>query len=317
MPEDSREQYFKIAAAIAGALLIGFAAFYLAREETGAVAGTEAGTSRIGNLAAILVFVFGVAAAIRFTLGRPLLASAADPGGGAPADASEVIRSRLAPLVIGIGAGGIGIIAIATIIGLKLANVNPDKLETILPGIFTTVLPVFATWVGTVLAFYYTNESYRQAAESTRQLMQPVQNDGPITDRMIPYEKIAKIELPLTPVAGQPPIATTREELKMTEFSSRFSDAITRVIIFDKGKVPVAIIRKKLADGKSYDTVGDYLKAEGNAADAGNFVFLPVKATVADGRRMLELHNTADIFVNDPGAPGKAINGWVTDERLR
>ncbi|WP_395675213.1 hypothetical protein [Inquilinus sp.] len=282
--------------------------------------GGEAGFSagKVGNLAAILVFGFGVAALIRFTLGRPLLASASGARGAAP-DAADAIRMRLAPLVIGIGAGGICIVALATIIAIHSTD-DPairSKLDTILMGVFSAVLPVFATWVGTVLAFYYTNESFRQAAESTMQLMQPTQDGGPIADRMIPYEKIAKVELPLLPAAAGGAQIDKLDDIPMAAVAKPFSDAITRVIIFDKGKVPAAIIRKKLVDGKTYDKVGDYLAADGNAADAANFVFLPAKATVADGRRMLELHKTADIFVNDTGAPGKAVNGWVTDERLR
>jgi len=303
MTENTWENVLRAAAVIiivGGIVLIGYAAVSM----MGGVTALE----KIVNLMAILVFGFGVAAVIRFTLGRALLTSMAGAGGGAPADPSEVIRSRLAPLVIGIGAGGIGIIAIVTVIGLILAGVDKTKLETILPNIFTAVLPVLATWVGTVLAFYYTNESYRQAAESTRQLIQPTQNDGSIADRMIPYEKITKIELPT---------GSTASNVQMGDVSKLFSEAITRVIIFDPGKVPAAIVRKKLAEGKTYATVGDYLKVEGNTADATNFVYLPTKATVADGRRMLELHNTADIFINDAGASGKAINGWVTDERLR
>ena len=43
------------------------------------------------------------------------------------------------------------------------------KIDTLLMGVFTAVLPVFATWVGTVLAFYFSNKSFRQAAKAAQE----------------------------------------------------------------------------------------------------------------------------------------------------
>ena len=75
------------------------------------------------------------------------------------------------------------------------------------------------------------------------------------------------------------------------------------------------ILRKKLDDGTAA-TVADYIKIGQNGPDAINFSFLPATATVADGRRLLTLFNTLDIFVTDHGMTGEPVTGWVTDDKL-
>ena len=47
-------------------------------------------------------------------------------------------------------------------------EVLQGKIDSLLLGIFGSVLPILATWVGTVIAFYFTNESYRQARRGDR-----------------------------------------------------------------------------------------------------------------------------------------------------
>ena len=68
------------------------------------------------------------------------------------------------------------------------------KIDTLLLGIFGSVLPILATWVGTVIAFYFTNESFQQAMKATAVATAGLRPPGPkVTERMIPFEKIAKI----------------------------------------------------------------------------------------------------------------------------
>ena len=72
---------------------------------------------------------------------------------------------------------------------------------------------MFATWVGTVIAFYFTNESFRQAAQSTREAVAARTSDaGRVTDRMIPFEKVAKL---VKPRAGV-------RQAKMAEVMTRY-----------------------------------------------------------------------------------------------
>ena len=59
----------------------------------------------------------------------------------------------------------ITILAVITIVG------DPSQAK----DIFNVILPVFASWVGTVLAFYFGRENYEAANQQAQDLVQKVQ----------------------------------------------------------------------------------------------------------------------------------------------
>src|SRR5262249_39960103 len=124
----------------------------------------------MAKLAVAVALSFGVTATVRFAL-APLMSPDPAPQ-SAPADSDVALRSRIAPIVIAIGSAAIIMLAGALVIEFGiLAQEDPvkGKIDTLLTGVFAAVLPVFATWVGTVIAFYFTNESFRQAALVARE----------------------------------------------------------------------------------------------------------------------------------------------------
>ena len=90
----------------------------------------------------------------------------------AAADPNIVLRSRMAPFVLALGGSAIVVLTLTLIITFTiLAPKNmalQGKIDTLLLGIFGSVLPILATWVGTVIAFYFTNESYRRRPRRRR-----------------------------------------------------------------------------------------------------------------------------------------------------
>jgi hypothetical protein len=103
------------------------------------------------KLAIAVLVAFGVTAMIRFAL-SPLVS--VDPVQPSTAvDADVVLRSRMAPIVLGIGSAAIILLALGLIIEFGLLaqqqagpdNVVKPKIDTLLTGVFSSVLPVFAT----------------------------------------------------------------------------------------------------------------------------------------------------------------------------
>lgn len=264
------------------------------------------------NLLGIAIVTVVVVGVLRYALG-----ALTDPAVATAPAATDAVRTRLAPLVIGIGTAGILVIAIVVLCVLALSGLVKDTATYV--GMFSSVVPVFATWVGAVIAFYFSNESFRQAAESTGTLLG---NDSAkeridASSRMIPYEKITKL------VVGEGAAAaaggkTKAEDISMDAVRPLFGDTISRVIIFDGQKRPKLIIRKKLDEmsGGSSKTVADYLTLNQNDADARNFRAIIATATVADARNVLQFFKTADLFVSDHGSLEEPAKGWVTDDRL-
>jgi hypothetical protein len=246
---DSKAVWVGVLCALGGFLTLLGAFFYVIRSYVtqGAGAVTQGGGAvvwwqALGMLAFSVIIAFSVAAMLRFAL-SPLVNQTQSAAAAATSpDASTALRSRIAITILMIGSIAIVVLAVALIIAFSvLAWLGPfpqlqPKMDTLLTGVFMTVLPVLATWVGTVLAFYFGSENFRQAAQSTREaLSERLAQTRKITDAMIPYEKIAKLDADDETAAAQ---------RKMRDVVHTMSEAATRVIIFNtKKQSPIYIIR--------------------------------------------------------------------------
>jgi hypothetical protein len=275
-------------------------------------------------LAAILVLgvVAGFAAE---RLLAPLLSSftPAPPPPATVIDDSEQIRDRLAVNVVTTGAIAIASLAalLLLLIGYYDKQDNGKALTTTGMNVFTTVLPVLATWVGTVLAFYFTKESFRQAAQSTKDLMATQDDDTTlIVDSpavMVAYDKITKVVLTaaqVTAEGGDLLKAAQARTAAADTLKSMFGDTVTRVIVFGPDRAPLYVIRaKRVTNGM---TVGSYLDDPANLADARLMHGIGAQATLSDGRRVLKLYNVVDLFVTQNGTLTEPAIGWVPDDHL-
>src|SRR5438093_971982 len=63
---------------------------------------------------------------------------------------------------------GLSIAAIAVAAGLAITFATTRSRPGITRLVFTSVLPLFGTWVGTVLAFYFARENLQSATESVQ-----------------------------------------------------------------------------------------------------------------------------------------------------
>jgi hypothetical protein len=249
-------------------------------------------------------------------------------------DPNIVLRSRLAPFVLALGGTAILVLTMALmIIFTSLAtDAHPkvkESIDTLLLGVFGSVLPILATWVGTVIAFYFTNESYRQAAEATAAATASLRPSGPkVTERMIPYDKIGKIEVD----------RQAARAVRIVDIEALMKEPVTRLVLFDATtRSPIFVIRRKLypsewldADGKlAVDadeapvvgdvTVQDYLNGNGgaNANDAALFGFVAPGATLEEARLVMREIHGADVFVTLTGQKTEQALGWLTDDLLK
>lgn len=100
--------------------------------------------SSVIGLIVIAIFVFVVAFTLHFAIRDPVEWFT---------DNEARLRGKLAPLVIGIGTLGILVIAGGVTWGIT-ENSGPSVDASVYMGILSTVVPVFATWVGAVIAFF-------------------------------------------------------------------------------------------------------------------------------------------------------------------
>jgi hypothetical protein len=66
---------------------------------------------------------------------------------------------------------GLGILATSVMVLGVAAYLKSTNLEQIANTVFNTLIPLFGTWVGLVIAFYFSNKNFNDAAEKTRDLV--------------------------------------------------------------------------------------------------------------------------------------------------
>jgi hypothetical protein len=315
-----------VVCALGAFLTLAWAFFYV-------VPGTD-GVERwqkLGLAALAVVIALGVVAILRFALAPLAGSNSSQPS----ADADAAIRGRIAPLVLAVGTIAIVALALALIISFVImASKEPpngpvaSKIDTLLTTVFTTVLPVVATWVGTVLAFYFGSENYRQAAESTRAAL----GDRLIAKKNVSqavkhYDEIAKFEVDDEAAA---------ENLTIFDMIHTFSSAAPRVIIFKKStKTPIYVIRSTTPPmppnwvtpeyGQGSDpnlTKDTKLKAYldfnngDNRNDARKFRFIKADATIDEAIALMRKEGVDDLFITKDGLPASPVLGWAATKDL-
>lgn len=102
---------------------------------------------------------------------------------------SSFTRDYIALLVIAVGILGITAVAVAAIVFAR----DSERANTTM-AVFTALLPVVGTWIGTVLAFYFAKENFQAASDATRATLKQagaLTEDTKVTEVMTPLGNIS------------------------------------------------------------------------------------------------------------------------------
>lgn len=233
---------------------------------------------------------------------------------GSPSRVDAVVRNRLAQWVVVLGFLVVAALAVAIIF---LAS---DKYQSAQLAL-TSVLPLFGTWVGMVLAFYFGKGNLEAATESTLQLTGRVSRDTAVVQVMIPRASIVARILK----ADEDPTKVTVESLH-----SLMGTDGKRVPIFDKDDIVRWIVHESLLlafatkQGKPLSdqaiqsmTLANILEAAEFATQARAMAFVPVGGTIANARERLQaVSGCNDVFVTATGKATEPVLGWLTNTLL-
>lgn len=223
-------------------------------------------------------------------------------------------RERLAFWVTGICAGGI---AVASIVAIWLADdMRPEMARLV----FASVVPLFGTWVGTVLAFYFARENLQAATDSTVRLAGLSEPDTPVSEVMIPRATMHTFEL----LSGQDAGAVTLAELrsKMAERALRRmpilkSDGCVAHVMHESTISLFAAHKNKQPSEFTTETVADLLAVQELAALVNAIGFVASDADLGDARAaMRSVKGCNDVFVTQRGRSEEAVIGWLTNTEL-
>lgn len=244
--------------------------------------------------------------------GNDKVAGSGANGSGAASDRRW--RNQIALWILVVSA--VAIIALGGL-AIWLSGDRPNTAQ----NIFNMTLPVFASWVGTVLAFYFGRENFESANEKVRQLIDKLSPEerasAPVSSIMRGTAETALVKL-----------AADKDESKVTvqEMRAMLTGDISRLPVVDATGAPrymvhgSSIDRFKADGGKDEQTLADLLKKMAPNGEFGprkGFALAKPDDSIATAKaRMDAVAGCQDIFVTADGSEKQPLRGWVSNVRL-
>lgn len=188
--------------------------------------------------------------------------------------------------------------------------------------VFNIVLPVVASWVGTILAFYFGRENFEaanvQVREMIRKLTPEERAKSTVAEVMRRFAETEHVKIP----AGR-----TDADVKVKDLRAKFSREITRLPVVQPNDSPKYMIHESSVDrflsagGKEEDTLEKFITDQKAAkfefgTDKG-FVVVAEAETVAGAKQKMEqTPYCLDIFVTKGGTDKEPLLGWISNVRL-
>lgn len=241
-------------------------------------------------------------------------------------------RGRLSLFLVITSAAGVIVLGAGAILAAAL---GAEKAKDTTQLVLGALLPLLGTWVGTVLAYYYSKENFEAATRGTQELVRSVVQrlqTTSVADKMMSAASVFKITIP----AGQALKDVTLKAVNdMYETVGGNGQKISRLLFVDDKGVCVAIIHRSIwlemlnagaklatpiniaADkldkvlGEPYDTkVGKTFEEfiTRTLAHVGQ------DKTVADAKAAMESQPLCqDVIVTQNGSAKEPMQGWISN----
>lgn len=233
-----------------------------------------------------------------------------------PAPERKNVADRLALVVISLAA-----VILVLLVTLAVFTTEPGNRTDTAKDVLNAVLPLIASWVGTVLAYYYSRENLTAATRSATELAQQLSGAEKlqvlrVRDTMIPADRIDTMKVAdttsLTEVVQflhkrgrqRLPVLNDRGAIRFIVHLSTINSFISQVAL--EGR-PIAAL-----------TFGDLVSEPARAELLrSSFGTVSEGATLAEAKAALEQgRDREDVFVTRSGGRDEPVLGWITDNDL-
>jgi CBS domain-containing protein len=187
--------------------------------------------------------------------------------------------------------------------------------------VLNAVLPLLASWVGTVLAYYYSRENLNAATRSATEIARELSGSERLKEILVKDTMIGRDRIDTMTVAPETPL---RDIIGFLKQRGR-----QRLPIFDENGAVRYIVHlstindclgQAALDGKPVTdlTFADLLAEPARRKMlADSFAAVPETATLADAKAALEQgRGREDVFITRSGSRAEPVLGWITDNDL-
>lgn len=233
-----------------------------------------------------------------------------------------VLRNLIAIIITGLVLGATVYIAIFILY-------NPNKSGNIdISFIGQTLLPLWGTWLGTVLAFYFGKANFEAATKSYQNVI----------DKLTPDEKIAKLLVKdvMLPISKIVYLDYDTENGKLINDILKYPqfEKYNRFAVLDKNKCLKFMIHRttffeyvflKVSQGKTNDeinklTLNDLLTETNTSIKntlTRGYGFVTITATLLDAKKVIDsIDECTDVFVTETGKNTDPVLGLVTNNMI-
>ena len=220
------------------------------------------------------------------------------------------------------------IVVSATVVVAIIAISKGDKLEGV-DFIAKTLLPLWGTWIGTILAFYFSRENFEAASKSYQNIIKSLTPDEKmaamkVNDVMIPVDRIVFLIYP-----------DDKDKKLMDDIlkDGRFQ-AYNRYAVLNTNHTVYKMIHRSMVDrfiseqvvsGKTPDeikllTLNDLLNTtldEIKNTLENSFQIIKKSSTLLEAKQSMdEKKECLDVFVTENGSKDEPVLGLVTNNLI-
>jgi hypothetical protein len=224
--------------------------------------------------------------------------------------------TEIAKWVLGVSGAGIVAVAIAAVV---FAPAGEERHRTI-TMVFNSLLPLLGTWVGTVLAYYFSRKNFESASNSVERLVS-LTVEQKLGQLVVEKEMMQPGQITTHPI----PQGKGPQHVLLTDLRARLGGKITRIPIVDSNGVVVYIVHQsglfkfigeQAIAGKNVGTLT--LKDLADDAEIKNWVtniaYISDKASVAEAKAKMEQQaGCQDLVVTRTGSKTEPMLGWMTN----
>jgi hypothetical protein len=231
---------------------------------------------------------------------------------------SEITNNRnRTALTIIIVSSGVLLITILALIIILLAN-EQEKFESA-KWVFNAIIPLIASWIGTVIAFYFGRENYesatRQVIALTRDTLEDIKVENiMISVKTIVYRKIDPADDDKTSLNS---IINLYKDISKDRIPIFSSSLIPRYIIEKNTMIDYINIKK---DSNTDLSLKDMITDNPNKYSfeaAEGFVVVANTNTVEEAiNKMNNIKGCQDVFITDNGKETGEVIGWLTNSLI-
>jgi hypothetical protein len=226
-------------------------------------------------------------------------------------------RNWLALLVLGFSIFSVTLLAVIVML------LHRDQAQNVM----SSVLPLLGSWVGTILAYYFSKENFEAATKSVSELAKQITPQEKLRSTPVKDKMIKRGSMHIQPVTT----TETDEQLMLADILNRLVEAKKgqRIPFLNERDNPLYVIHRSSIDRFLTDkfassspptdiktlTLRELLDALG-LKDRGDKTFAVVKedATLADAKAAMEsIPGCQDVFITKSGTMSEPVVGWITN----